>query len=149
MNGHFESTQQDAIDGSDRLQVVRTAATQFAMAGLLGTTAPMLARAGIGEEILYTHFGSKERLFREAVENNIDTRLRLLEARTASARYESETDAIQNLAEATVTGCVAEAGNSTLTSWALLEDHDYAADLYRDEIGAVEFVWNRELAERF
>ena len=34
-------------------------------------------------------------------------------------------------------------------SWALLEDHDYSAELYRNEIGSVEFVWNQALAERF
>lgn len=88
-------------------------------------------------------------MFREAVENNIDTRLRLLEARTLSANYESETIAVERIAEATVTVCVDEAVSSILTSWALLEDHDYAADLYRNEIGSVEFLWNRALAERF
>jgi hypothetical protein len=45
--------------------------------------------------------------------------------------------------------CTSDAGNSILTSWALLEDHEYAADLYRDEIGSVEFVWNRALVQRF
>jgi hypothetical protein len=35
-----------------------------------------------------------------------------------------------------------------LTHWALLEDPEYAADLYRDEIGSVEIVWNREFVER-
>ena len=48
-----------------------------------------------------------------------------------------------------MTVCVGGAGNSILMSWALLEDHDYAADLYRNEIGSVEFLWNRALAERF
>lgn len=48
-----------------------------------------------------------------------------------------------------MTGCVDGAASSILTNWALLEDHDYAASLYRNEIGSVEFVWNRALAERF
>jgi hypothetical protein len=86
---------------------------------------------------------------REAVENNIDARLRLLEARTLSAQYENETSAVERIAEATVTVCVDGEVSSILTSWALLEDHDYAANLYRDEIGAVEFVWNWVLAEHF
>ena len=125
-------------------------AAQFARTGLNGTTASMLARAaGIPEDILYTRFGSKERLFREAVENNIDTRVRLLEARALSAIYAGEIEAVGRIAEATVTGCVDSAASSILTSWALLEDHDYAADLYRNEIGSAEFVWNRALAERF
>jgi AcrR family transcriptional regulator len=108
----------------------------------------LASAAGIAESILYARFGSKECLFREAVENNIDTRLRLLEARTLSADYESEIIAVERIAEATVTVCVDEAGSSVLTSWALLEDHDYAANLYRNEIGSVEFLWNRAL-ERF
>ncbi len=146
------STLQEAASLSvdDRLKVLRTAAVHFARTGLRGTTVAMIASAaGIRESILYAGFGNKERLFREAVENNIDTRLRLLEARMLSATYESETIAVQRIAEATVTVCVGDAGNSILMSWALLEDHDYAADLYRNEIGSVEFVWNRALAERF
>jgi AcrR family transcriptional regulator len=139
------------FNGPDRRwQVLRTAATQFAMTGLRGTTTLMLARAaGVSERILYVHFGSKECLFREAVEDNIKARLQLLEARTVSAVYESETAAIQRIAEATVSVCVANGGNSILTNWALLEDPEFAADLYRDEMGAVEIVWDRALAERF
>jgi len=138
------------LAGPDRRsQVLRHAATQFAMRGLRGTTTLMLARAaGISERILYAHFGSKECLFREAVKDNIETRLQALEARTVSAIYENETAAIQRIAEATVTVCVAGAGNSTLTNWALLEDPEYAADLYRDEMGSVEMLWIREFAER-
>jgi AcrR family transcriptional regulator len=145
------------IEGSRRLddparrsQVLRAAATQFAMTGLHGTTGRMLVRAtGVAEEILYPWFGSKERLFREAVEYNVRRRLRLLEVRTLSAVYESEIAAVQRIAEATVTGCATGAGNSILTNWALLEDHENAADLYRDEIGSVEILWNRVLAENF
>src|SRR5216683_1982330 len=111
------------LAGPDWLsQVLRTAATQFAKTGLRGTTTRMLARAvGVPQRILYLHFGSKEGLFRKAVENNIETRLQLLESRTVSAVYESETAAIQRIAEATVTVCVAGAGESILTNWALLE----------------------------
>jgi hypothetical protein len=32
---------------------------------------------------------------------------------------------------------------------AFMEDHQYAADLYRDEIGSVEDLWNRAFAEGF
>jgi AcrR family transcriptional regulator len=105
--------------------------------------------AGIPEGTLYAHFETKERLFRETVKNNIDTRLRLLETRAVSAVYESEAAAVEGIAETTVKVCTSRAGNSILTSWALLEDHEHAADLYRDEIGSVEFLWNRALAERF
>jgi AcrR family transcriptional regulator len=152
MKTHLGFTQyEDRVHGSDgRLRMVRTAASHFATGGLRGTTISMLANAaGIPEGTLYAHFGSKEGLFREAVRNNIDARVRLLEGRLHSVRFESETAALEHIAEATVTVCVGGAGNSILMSWALLEDHDYAADLYRDEIGSVEFVWNRALADRF
>jgi AcrR family transcriptional regulator len=152
MKAHLGFTRlEDRIHGSDgRLRMVRAAASHFTAAGLRGTTISMLANsAGIPEGTLYAHFGTKERLFREAVSNNIDARLRLLEERLRSVRFESETAALEGIAEATVTVCVGGAGNSILMSWALLEDHDYAADLYRNEIGSVEFVWNRALKERF
>jgi len=152
MKTHVGFTQPDStVHGSDgRLQVVRTAAALFAGAGLRGTTMSMLAgAAGIPEGTLYAHFETKERLFREAVRNNIDTRLRLLEARAVSAVYDSEAAAVEGIADATVKACTSGAGNSILTSWALLEDHEYTANLYRDEIGSVEVLWNRALAERF
>jgi AcrR family transcriptional regulator len=152
MKTHVGSTLQEGErPGSEgRLKVLRSVASHFARTGLRGTTISMLASAaGIPESVLYARFDSKERMFREAVENNIGIRLRLLKARTLSANYGTETIAVERIAEATVTVCVDGAGSSVLTSWALLEDHDYAANLYRDEIGAVEFVWNRALAERF
>ena len=152
MKTHIEVAQhEDKVHGSDgRRRVVQTAAALFASAGLRGTTVSMIASAaGIPEGTFYAHFETKERLFRETVKNNIDTRLRLLEARAVSAVYESEAAAVARVAEATVTACTSGAGNSILTSWALLEDHEYAANLYRDEIGSVEFMWNRALAQRF
>jgi AcrR family transcriptional regulator len=152
MKTHAGFTQhEDMLHGSDgRHRVVRIAAALFASGGLRGTTVTMIANAaGIPEGTLYAHFETKERLFRETIKNNIDTRLRLLEARAVSGVYESETAAVERIAEATVMVCTSGAGNSILTSWALLEDHDYAANLYRDEIGSVEYLWNRALAERF
>jgi AcrR family transcriptional regulator len=132
-----------------RSRALRTAATQFAVTGLHGTTSLVLAKAtGVSEGILYAHFGSKEGLFRAAVEDNIRTRLQL-QARTLSAANESEVAAIRRIAEATVTVCAAGPENSILMNWALMEDHRYAADLYRDEIGSVEILWNRAFAESF
>jgi AcrR family transcriptional regulator len=152
MQTHVEFTQhEDRVHGSDgRRRVLQTAAALFASAGLRATTVSMIASAaGIPEGTFYAHFETKERLFRETVKNNIDTRLRLLEARAVSAVYESEAAAVERIAEATVKVCTSGAGNAILTSWALLEDHEHAANLYRDEIGSVEFLWNRALAERF
>jgi AcrR family transcriptional regulator len=152
MKTHVGITQdEDRANGSDgRRRLVRTAASYFATAGLRGTTISMLANAaGVPEGTLYDHFGTREGLFREAVKSNIDARLRLLQVRAVSAVYESEAAAVERIAEATVKVCTSGEGNSILTSWALLEDHDYAANLYRDEIGSVEVLWNRALAERF
>jgi AcrR family transcriptional regulator len=152
MKTHAGFTQpEDKIHGSDgRRRVVQTAAALFASAGLRGTSVSMIASAaGFPEGALYALFETKEHLFRETVKNNIDTRLRLLEARALSGVYESEAAAVERIAEATVKVCTSGAGNSILTSWALLEDHEYAANLYRDEIGSVEFVWNRALARHF
>jgi AcrR family transcriptional regulator len=152
MKTQVEFTQhEDRVHGWDaRRRVVQTAATLFAGVGLRGTTVSMIAgAAGISEGAFFAHFKTKEGLFRETVKNNIDTRLRLLEASAVSAVYESEVTAVERIAEATVKVCTSDAGNSILTSWALLEDHEYAASLYRDEIGSVEFMWNRALTQRF
>jgi AcrR family transcriptional regulator len=152
MQTHAGYTQhEDRVHGSGgRRRVVQTAAALFASAGLRGTTVAMIASAaGIPEGTVYAHFETKEGLFRETVRNNIDTRLRLLERRAVSAVYESEAAAVERIAEATVKVCTSGAGNALLTSWALLEDHEHTANLYRDEIGSVEFLWNRALAERF
>ena len=68
-----------------RARVLRTASAQFAMTGLHGTSTLTLAQAtGISEAILYGHFGSKIQLFREAVEINIETRLRSLDSHLSS-----------------------------------------------------------------
>jgi AcrR family transcriptional regulator len=152
MRTHVEFAQhEDRAHGSDgRQRALQAASALFARAGLRGTAMSTIANAaGIPEGALYAHFMTKERLFRETVKNNIDTRLRLLEARAVSVACESEAAAVERIAEATVKVCASGAGNAILTSWALLEDHEHAADLYRDEIGSVEFLWNRALAERF
>lgn len=80
------------LDPHGRLKVLQAAAVHFSRTGLHGTSVSMLASsAGIRESILYARFGNKERLFREVVENSMDARLQLLEARTRSAHYETET----------------------------------------------------------
>ena len=119
MKTHVGLTQyQDRLHGSDaRRRVVQTAAALFASGGLRGTTVSMIANAaGIPEGTLYAHFETKERLFRETVKNNIDTRLRLLEVRAVSAVYESEAVVVERIAEATVKVCTSGEGNSILTS---------------------------------
>jgi AcrR family transcriptional regulator len=133
-----------------RAQVLRTASAQFAITGLHGTTTLMLAQAaGISEAILYIHFGNKTQLFREAVELNTETRIRSLDGHLSSIAAENQIDWIESMAEATMMICLSGAANAILMSWALLEAPEFATDLYRDEIGSVRGLWDREVARRF
>jgi AcrR family transcriptional regulator len=57
-------------------EMLRKASAQFAITGLHGTTTLALAQAtGVSQ----VHFRDKTQLFREAVEMNIEARLRLLD----------------------------------------------------------------------
>lgn len=139
------------LAGPDRrAQVLQTASIQFAVTGLHGTTTVQLAKAaGITKPVLYAHFESKQCLFREVVEGNVETRLRMLGARLASITGERYIDCIERMAEATVSVCASGPGNAVLTNWALLEAPEYAADLCRKEIISIGILWDRELTRRF
>ena len=139
------------LAGPDRrAQVLRTASAQFAMTGLHGTTTLMLAQAvGISEDILYFDFGSKTQLFRKAVEINSETRLRSLDSQLSSIAAENQIDWIQSMAETTMMIYLAGTPNAILMNWALLEAPEFATDLYRNEIGSVRSLWDREVARRF
>jgi len=133
-----------------RAQVLRKASAQFAMTGLNGTTTPTLAKAaGISEAILYVHFSDKTELFREAVEINSETRIRSLDNHLSSIAAENQIDWTESMAEATMMVCLADAPSAILMSWALLEAPEFATDLYRNEIGSVRILWDREVARRF
>ena len=133
-----------------RAQVLRTASAQFAITGLHGTTTLALAKAaGISEAILYVHFGNKTQLFREAVEINTEARLRSLDSHLSSIAAENQIHWIESMAEATMMVCLAGAANAILMNWALLEVPEFATDLYRNEIGSVRILWDREVARRF
>jgi hypothetical protein len=84
-----------------------------------------------------------------AVERNIEARLHALDENLMSL----ETDGtplvlVENMARETVGVCVSRDTNVMLTNWALLEAPEYAVDLYRNEIGTVELIWERELKRR-
>ena len=133
-----------------RAHVLRTASAQFAMTGLHGTTTLTLAQAaGISEAMLYVHFENKTQLFKEAVEINVETRLRSLDSHLSSIATENQIDWIESMAEATMMVCLADAANAMLMTWALLEAPEFATDLYRNEIGSVRILWDREVARRF
>jgi AcrR family transcriptional regulator len=133
-----------------RAQVLRTASAQFTMTGLHGTTTLALAQAtGISEANLYSHFGDKTQLFREAVEINTETRLGSLDSHLASIAAENQIEWIESMADATMMACLADTANAMLMNWALLEAPEFATDLYRSEIGSVRGLWDREVARRF
>jgi AcrR family transcriptional regulator len=133
-----------------RAQVLRTASAQFAITGLHGTTMLALAQAtGVSETILYVHFGDKTQMFKEAVEINTETRLRSLDGHLASIAAQNQIDWIESMAGATMMICLADAANAILMNWALLEVPEFATDLYRNEIGSVRILWDREAARRF
>ena len=130
--------------------MLEAAATQFALTGLHGTTTAALAKAaGISEPVLYLNFDSKDRLFRDAVEQNIGERLRTLRSRLAFVAGRNPIECIARMAEATVIACVSGRANAILTNWALLEAPEYAIDLHRQEAGAVCLMWEHQLNERY
>jgi AcrR family transcriptional regulator len=133
-----------------RAHAIRKASAQFAMTGLHGTTTLTLAKAaGISEAILYVHFGDKTELFRETVEINSETRIRSLDNRLSSIAAENPIDWTESMAEATMMVCLADASSAILMNWALLEAPEFATDLYRNEIGSVRILWDREVARGF
>jgi AcrR family transcriptional regulator len=103
--------------------------------------------AGISEAILYMHFGSKEKLFKEVVRSNVETRLTALRDRLSAIPQGTPTRWVESAAEITVMGSASDAGNASLMAWALLETPECAIDLYRNEIGAVRAMWESEMAE--
>jgi AcrR family transcriptional regulator len=133
-----------------RAEVLRKASAHFAITGLHGTTTVALAQAaGVSQAVLAIQFGDKIHLFREAVEMNIETRLRLLDGHLSAIAVENRIDWIESMAEATMMVCLADAANAMLMSWALLEAPEFATDLYRNEMGSVRILWDREIARRF
>jgi AcrR family transcriptional regulator len=138
------------LDPDRRAEVLRKASAHFAITGLHGTTTLALAQAtGVSQALLVVHFGDKTQLFRETVEMNIEARLRLLDGHLSAIAVENRIDWIESMAEATMMVCLADAANAMLMSWALLEDPEFATDLYRNEIGSVRILWDREIARRF
>jgi AcrR family transcriptional regulator len=133
-----------------RARVLRKASDLFAINGLHGITTLTLAQAaGISEADLYVHFGNKTELFRKVVEINIETRLHSLDRDLALIAAENEIDSVESMAEVTMMVCLSDASNAMLMNWALLEAPEFAADLYRGEIGSVRVLWDREVARRF
>lgn len=133
-----------------RQQILEVAAVQFAASGLRATTTDSLAKAaGISEPVLYTHFSTKEELFREVLQLNSQDRLAALRQRFCSISRIPPPDCVERMAESTVLACVDDTGNASIMAWGLLEIPELAADIYRSEIGSTELLWITELETRF
>ena len=130
-------------------QVLRTAEKQFASVGIGATTMAALAKAsGVSEPMLYRHFGSKRKLFEEVVRRNFQDRLAVLEERFQSIPSLPPLEFIAALAESTVLACVDDTGNASVMALALIEIPEFAADLYRAEIGTNEALWETQIGAR-
>jgi AcrR family transcriptional regulator len=105
--------------------------------------------AGIPEAILYVQFGDKTLMFKEAVEINTQTRLRSLNGHFSSVPAENQIDWIESMAEATMMNCLPGEASAILMNWALLEAPEFATHVYRNEIGSVRILWEREAVRRF
>ena len=133
-----------------RQQILRVAERQFAASGLASTTTIALAKAaGISEAMLHIHFGTKQRMFQEVVERNSQDRLAALRKRFFSIPNLPPLECIESMAESTVLACVEDIGNASVMAWGLMEMLEFAADVYRAEIGAAEAQWNDEIGTRF
>jgi AcrR family transcriptional regulator len=137
--------------GRDELRQKILTATmgQFAAGGLASTTVLSLAKAaGVSEGMLYGYFGTKQKLFREVVERNAQDRLAALRDRFLAIPEIPPLKCIESMAESTILACVDDVGNASVMAWALMEMPDFAADVYRAELGVTEALWDREISMR-
>jgi AcrR family transcriptional regulator len=132
-----------------RQQILKVAERQFAASGFASTTTLALAKAaGISEAMLHIHFGTKRKMFQEVVERNSQDRLAALGKRFFSIPDLPPLECIERMAESTVLACVQETGNASVMAWGLMEVLEFAAEVYRAEIGATEALWNAEIGTR-
>jgi AcrR family transcriptional regulator len=133
-----------------RQQLLSVAGEQFLLTGFRSTTTAAIAKAaGISEAILYTHFVTKEKLFEEALALNAQDRLAALRERLFRIPNLPAVECLERMAEATVLACVGDSGNAGTMAWGLLETPEFAADVYRVEVGATEALWDEEIGTRF
>jgi AcrR family transcriptional regulator len=105
--------------------------------------------ADISEAVLYRHFSTKQKLFEEVVERNVERRLATVEKRFSSIPNLPPLECVERLGEDTIMACAGLDGNASVMAWALMEMPHFAKEVYRREIGATEAMWDNELARRF
>ena len=133
-----------------RDQILKITERQFAASGLASTTTTALAKAArISEATLYSHFGTKQNLFAEMIKRNSQDRLAALRKRFLSVPDLPPLESIESMAESTVLACVEDPGNASVMVRGLMEMPEFAADIYRAEIGSTEALWNAEIRTRF
>lgn len=132
-----------------RQQILKVAEQQFAVTGFGSTTVASVARAaGVSEAMLYRQFGRKQKLFEEVLAHNTQDRLAALRERFFSIPEIPPLQCIESMAQSTILACVDDVGNGTVMAWALMELPEFAADVYRAEIGVTETLWDSEIATR-
>jgi len=139
------------FSAQERRRLIRIAvAPLFAATGFGATRTAALAKAAkVSEAGLFLHFGTKQKLFEEVVEDKSHIRVAALRARFSAIPKASPVECVESMAESTVLACVEDPGNAAVMAWALMELPEFATDVYRMEIGAVEALWDAELGMRF
>ena len=133
-----------------REQLLRKAAALFTEKGARGTTtAAIAAHCGISEPVLYSHFETKDALFREVVKRNVEERVRILSGQFALISSETLVQCVERMADITVGVYISDEANGLLTAWAQMENPEYACDLHRLEVGSIRSSWERALESRF
>src|SRR5581483_9178667 len=138
------------LSDRQRQQIFRAAEEQFSSTGLESTGTIAIAKAArTSEATLRAHLGTKQNLFRDVIERNSQDRLAALQQRFLSIPSLSPLECIASMTESTVLACVNETGNVSVMIRGLMEMPDFAAEVYRREIGAIEALWEREIDARF
>ncbi len=133
-----------------RQQILQASEVQFAISGFRATTTVSLAKAaGVSEPVLYSHFSTKQNLFREVVQRNAQDRLKNLRGRFVSMPDLDPLKWVERIAESTVMACVEASGNASIMAWGLMEIPQFAAEIYRSEIGSTEELWIAEIGTHF
>lgn len=132
-----------------RQRILQIAAAQFVTNGFSSTTMVKLAEvANLSEKVLHRHFRTKRKLFQEVVQRNSKNRLRALQARFFAIPDTEPVQCIESMAESTILACVDVEGNASVMACALMEQPEFAADVYRLEVGATQALWDAEIATR-
>ena len=138
-----------SLSREKRQRILQVAGEQFAATGFSSTTMACLAKAaGVSEAALHRHFRSKRELLQEVVRHNTQVRLTVLRGRFFEIPKTPPVECIESMAESTILACVDVPGNACIMACGLVEQPEFAADVYRLEMGATQALWDSEIATR-